>query len=46
MCLLALVVEQSGSEEDSSEDDLWTAKKASGDDGETVMKGFASLDTE
>ena len=46
ICLLTLVLEQSESEEDSSEDDYWIAKEASGDNDETVMKGFTSIGPE
>ena len=46
ICLLNLVVEQSESEKDSSEDDSWTAMEASGDDDEIVMKGFISIGSE
>ena len=46
ICLLTLVVGQSESEEDSSEDDSWAAKEASGDVDMTVIKGFASIGSE
>ena len=45
ICLSTLVVEQTESEEDSSEKDSWTAKEVSGDD-ETVLKGFETIDPE
>ena len=45
ICLSTLVVEQAESEEDSSEEDSWTAKEVSGDD-ETVLKGFETIDPE